>query len=92
MFSLGYRMIIQKLCSSDLWVAGIKAPLWHIKRIASGTHHVSEQVRLPLHTTKGCQNTVHNMVLQDIVESIRFLAAPSYQLYPEISTPSADSP
>ncbi len=51
-----------------LWVAGMKASLWHIKRITSGTHHTSEQVGLPLHTTKRCQYSVHDMAVEDTVE------------------------
>jgi hypothetical protein len=51
-----------------LWVARMKAPLWHIKWITSGTHRASEQVGLPLHTTKRGQFSVNYMVVEDAVE------------------------
>ena len=51
-----------------LWLARMKAPLWHIKWITSGTHHASEQVGLPLHTTKRGQFSVNNMAVEDTVK------------------------
>ncbi len=53
---------------TNLWIAGMKAPVLHIKGITSGTHCAPEQLRLPFHTSKGCQGTVHDMCLQDIVQ------------------------
>jgi hypothetical protein len=46
----------------------MKTFLRHVKMITAGTHHPSEQLRLPLHTAKGCQFTGHDMVMQDTVE------------------------
>ncbi len=43
----------------------MKAPLWKLEGVASGTHNTPEQLRLPLNTTKGCQGTIHNMSLQN---------------------------
>ncbi len=59
-----------------LWVAGMKAPLWHIKWITSGTHHASEQVGLPLHTTNRGQVSVNNMAVEDTVERSCCLTCP----------------
>ena len=52
----------------NLWIEAMEAPFWHIKGIASGTHYASEQLRLPFHTSEGCQGTINNMGLQDMVE------------------------
>jgi hypothetical protein len=35
----------------------MKAPLWQLERVASGTHFALELLRLPLDTAKGCQGT-----------------------------------
>ncbi len=47
-----------------LWVHAIKASLWKLEGVASGTHYTPEQLRLPLNTDKGCQGTIHNMRMQ----------------------------
>ena len=59
-----------------LWVARMKASLWHIKWITSGTHHASEQVRLPLHTSKRGQFSVNYMAVEDTVEISCCLTCP----------------
>jgi hypothetical protein len=46
----------------------MKTFLLHVKRIAAGTYHLSDQLGLPLHTAKGFQFTSHNVVMQDTVE------------------------
>ncbi len=51
--------------TSYLWVHAMKAPLWKLEGVASGTHYTPEQLRLPLNTTKGCQGTIHKMSLQN---------------------------
>ncbi len=53
---------------TDLRIDGMKAPLWHIKGITSGTHGAPEKLWLPFHAPKGCQGTDHCMGLQDIVQ------------------------
>ena len=53
---------------AHLWIEGMKAPLRHIKWITSGTHGAPEQFRLPFHTPKGCQGSVHYMCLKDMIE------------------------
>ena len=49
-------------------IEAMKMSLWHVERVTSGMHCSSEQLRLPLHTAKGCQFTCHNMVMQDVVQ------------------------
>ena len=44
----------------------MKAPLWKLEGIASGTHYTEELLRFPLNTAKGGQGTIHNMHLQNI--------------------------
>jgi hypothetical protein len=46
----------------------MKAPLRHIKSITSGNHRTPEQLRLPFHTPNGCQGSVHDMCLQDMIQ------------------------
>jgi len=46
----------------------MKAPLWQLERVASGTHYAPELLRLPLDTAKGCQGTIHNMRLQNMIQ------------------------
>ena len=53
---------------TNLWIEGMEAPFRHVKGITSGTHRAPEQLRLTFHTYKGCQATVHDMGLQDIVQ------------------------
>ncbi len=45
--------------------------LWQIEGIASCTHHTPEQLRLPFHTDKCSQITVHNMLMKNMVELCR---------------------
>ncbi len=52
----------------DLWVHAMKAPLWHLERVASGTHNAQELLRLPLDTAKGCQCTIHHTRLQNMIQ------------------------
>ncbi len=53
-----------------LWVHAMKAPLWQLERLASGTHYApdSELLRLPLDIAKGCQGTINNMHLQNMIQ------------------------
>ncbi len=51
-----------------LWVHTMKVPLWQLERVASGTHYAPELIRLPLDTAKGCQGTIHNMRLQNMIQ------------------------
>ena len=46
----------------------MKAPLRQLERVASGTHYAPELLRLPLDTAKGCQGTIHNMRLQNMIQ------------------------
>jgi hypothetical protein len=46
----------------------MKAPLWQLEWVASGTHYAQELLRLPLDTAKGCQGTIHNMRLQNMIQ------------------------
>jgi hypothetical protein len=46
----------------------MKAPHWQLERVASGTHYAQELLRLPLDTAKGCQGTIHNMRLQNMIQ------------------------
>ena len=57
--------------SSNLGVEGMEAPLWQIEGITSGTHSTPEQLRLPFHTSKCSQCTVHNMLMKNMVELSR---------------------
>ena len=52
---------------SNLGVEGMEAPLWQIEGITSGTHCTPEQLRLPFHTSKCSQCTVHNMRMKNMV-------------------------
>ena len=54
--------------AANLWVEGMEALLWEIKGIASCTHHTPEQLRLPFHTAKCSQSTVHDMRMKNMVE------------------------
>ena len=45
----------------------IKVQLGQLERVASGTHYAQELLRLPLETAKGCQCTIHNMRLQNMI-------------------------
>ena len=56
------------LQAAYLRVCRMEAPLWHVEGIASCTHNAPEQVRFPFHTPKRCQGTVHDVVMQYIVE------------------------
>ena len=47
------------------------ALLWQIGGIASCTHHTPEQLRLPFHTAKCSQSTVHYMLMKNMVELCR---------------------
>ncbi len=51
-----------------LRIEAMKMFLLHVKRITAHTHHLAEQLGLPLHTAKGCQFTGHKTVMQDPVE------------------------
>jgi hypothetical protein len=51
-----------------LWIHFMKAPLWQLERVASGTHYAPQLIRLPLDTAKGCQGTIHNMRLQNMIQ------------------------
>ena len=53
-----------------LWVYAIKASFGKLEGVASGTHYTQEQLRLPLNTAKGCQGTIHNMRLQNMIHLI----------------------
>ena len=57
--------------SSNLGVEGMKSPLWQIEGITSGTHSTPEQLRLPFHTSKCSQCTVHDMRMKNMVELSR---------------------
>jgi hypothetical protein len=46
----------------------MKAPLWQLEWVASGTHYAPELLRLQLDTAKGCQGTIHNMRLQNMIQ------------------------
>ena len=46
----------------------MKAPLRQLERVASGTHYAPELLRFPLDTAKGCQGTIHNMRLQNMIQ------------------------
>ena len=54
--------------AANLWVEGMEALLGEIKGIASCTHHTPEQLRLPFHTAKCSQSTVHDMCMKYMVE------------------------
>jgi hypothetical protein len=49
----------------------MKAPFRQLERVASGTHYAPELLRLPLDTAKGCQGTIHNMRLQNMIQLMR---------------------
>ncbi len=53
---------------ADLRIEGMKEPLRHIKWITPGTHCTPEQLGLPFHTPKGCQRSVNDMCLQDMIQ------------------------
>ena len=57
--------------SCNLGVKGMESPLWQIEGITSGTHSTPEQLRLPFHTSKCCQSTVHHMCIKNMVELSR---------------------
>ena len=65
---MNYVWVVTLLVLTNLWVQGMKAPLRHIKGIASGSHCASEKIRLPFHTPKCGQGTIDNMILQDTVQ------------------------
>jgi hypothetical protein len=46
----------------------MKAPLRQLEQVASGTHYAPELLRLPLDTAKGCQGTINNMRLQNMIQ------------------------
>ncbi len=46
----------------------MKAPLCQLERVASHTYYAQELLRLPLNTSKGCQGTIHNMCLQNMIQ------------------------
>jgi hypothetical protein len=46
----------------------MKSPLWQLEQVASGTHYAPELLRLPLDTAKGCQSTIHNICLQNMIQ------------------------
>ncbi len=48
-----------------LWVHAMKVQLRQLELVASGTHYALE---LPLDTAKGCQGTIHNMRLQNMIQ------------------------
>ena len=54
-----------------LRVEGMKALLWHIKRITPCKHHTPEQVRLPFHTAKSSQGTIHYTGIKNMVQLCR---------------------
>ena len=51
-----------------LCVHAMKAPLRHLKRVASRTHYAQELLWLPFDTAKSCQGTIHNMRLQNMIQ------------------------
>ncbi len=53
---------------TNLYIEAMEARFGHIKWIASGPHHASQQLRLPFHISKGSQGAIHNMGLQDMIE------------------------
>ena len=59
------------LSAANLRVEGMEALLWQIEGIASCTHHTPEQLRLPFHTAKCIQSTVHYMLMKNMVELCR---------------------
>jgi hypothetical protein len=70
---------------------GSKSQILYIKAMEAlfgdsiWTHYASEQLRVPFNTSKGCQEAIHNMGLQDMIElcwmeSSLFLAVPSHPL------------
>ena len=67
------RYILYEISESaaDLWVEGMEALLWQIEGITSCTHHTPEQLRLPFHTAKCSQGTVHYMGIKNMVELCR---------------------
>ncbi len=46
----------------------MNAPLRQFEQVASCTHYAPELLRLPLDTAKGCQGTIHNMRLQNMIQ------------------------
>ena len=59
------------LSAANQRVEGMEALLWQIEGIASCTHHTPEQLRLPFHTAKCSQSTVHYMLMKNMVELCR---------------------
>ena len=59
---------IRGLKTDNLRVKLMEGVLCHFERIASCTHNSPEQVRLPFHTSKRCQGTLHDVGVQYIVE------------------------
>ena len=57
--------------SSNLGIEGMESPLRQIEWITSGTHSTPEQLRLPFHTPKCSQSTVHHMCIKNMVELSR---------------------
>ena len=57
--------------STNFGIKGMETPLWQIEGITSGTHSTPEQLRLPFHTSKCCQSTVHHMHIKNMVELSR---------------------
>ena len=54
-----------------LWVHAMNSQIWQLEWVASSTHYTLELLRLPLDTTKGCQGTIHNMRLQNMIQLSR---------------------
>ena len=57
--------------AANLWIEGMEELLWEIEGIASCTKHTPEQLRLPFHTAKCSQSTVHYMRMKNMVELSR---------------------
>ncbi len=56
----------------------MEALLWLIEGVASCKHHTPEQLRLPFHTAKGSQSTIHKMLMKNMVELCRSPASATF--------------
>jgi hypothetical protein len=67
----GYKCIywyeILRKCLVNLRIEGMKAPLKHIKWITFGAHCTPALLGILFHAPKGCQGSVHDMCLQDMI-------------------------